>query len=104
MLGRVAVEQGAVVAADVDHEVAGLQARELLGGARDAVQVLGHRPVDAAAVPVGLVEDRAGHRVAGLDQPARVLVARHVAADELERDGALHRLAPPGSANAPAMH
>ena len=96
MLGRVAVEQRAVVAADVDHEVAGLQAASSSAALRDVVQVLGHRPVDAAAVPVRLVEDRSGHRVADLDEPARVLVARHVAADELERNGALDGLTTPG--------
>jgi hypothetical protein len=89
----VAVQQRAVVAADVDHEVAGRQLRERLRRLGDAVEVVRHRPVDAAAVPVGLVEDRARDGVADLDEAARVLVARHVAAHELERDRALHGLA-----------
>ena len=60
-------------------------ADQLFGGLRNLVEVLGHRAVDAAAVPVRVVEDRAGHRVPGLYQPAGVLIARHVAANELER-------------------
>jgi hypothetical protein len=90
--GGEAIEQRAVVAADVDDQVAGFKQGQLLGGASDPVQVACHRLVDATAVPVRLVEDRARDRVAGLQEAARVLVASHVAADELERYRALHRL------------
>ena len=95
-LGLVAVEQRAVVAADVDDQVAGLQRHDRFDAAGDAVEVLGHRAVDAAAIPVGAVEDRAGDRVLGLDQAARLLVAGHVAAHQLQRDRALDRLSAAG--------
>ena len=102
-LRLVAIEQRAVVAADVDDKVAGLERHDRFDPASYAVEVVGHRAVDAAAIPVGAVEDRAGDGVLGLDQAARLLVARHVAAHQLERDRPLDRLSAPGSANAPAM-
>ncbi len=95
-LGLVAVEQGAVVAADVDDQVAGGEADQALGFAGDLMEVLGHRPVDAAAVPVGAVEDRSRHRVAGLHQATSVLVGRHVAPHELQRHRALDRVGSAG--------
>ena len=88
----VAVQQRAVIAADVDHEIARSEADQLLRRLCDAVEILGHRAVDPAAVPVGVVEDRSGDGLPRLDQAAGILVSSHVAANELQRDRALHGL------------
>ena len=53
------------------------------------MQVPRHRLVDAAAVPVVLVEDRARHGVPRLHEATGVLVAGHVAPDQLEGHRAL---------------
>ena len=95
-LRLVPVQQGAVVAADVDDEVPGLQRHDRFDAVSDPVEILGHRAVDPAAIPVGAVEDRPGDRVLGLDQAACFLVARHVAAHQLERDRTLDRLVAAG--------
>ena len=73
-VGRVPVEQRPVVAADVDDEVAGLELHDALDALGDAVEVVGHRAIDAAAVPIRAVEDRPGDGVLGLDQATRGLV------------------------------
>ena len=84
------VEERAVVAADVDDEIARPKAAHGLGRqARDLVEVLGHRPVDPAAVPVRAVENRAGNGVAELEKATTLRVRRAVAPDELQRQSRL---------------
>ena len=90
--GLVPIEERSIVAADVDDEITGLQRHDCFDPARDAVEILRHRAVDSAAIPVGAVEDRTGDRVLGLYETACFLVACHVAADEFERDRPLDRL------------
>ena len=100
-LGLVAVEQRAVVAADVDDQVPGLQRHDRFDSAGYAVEVLGHRAVDPTAVPVGAVQDRAGDGVLRLDETACFLVSCHVAAHQLERDRPLDRLVAAGIGERP---
>ncbi len=100
-LRAIAVQQRAVVAADVDDQVSRLQRCDRFDSPRNSMEVLGHRAVDPAAIPVGAVEDRTGDRVLGLDQATRFLVARHVAAHELERDCPLDRLVAAGIGKRP---
>ena len=83
----VPVEERAVVAADIDDELTRQHASDDVHRlACDAVEVVGHRPVDPAAVPVRAVEEVTGDAVAQLQETARGGIAAGVAADELERE------------------
>ena len=88
---EVGFEQGAIVAADVQDQVAGFEPDDLFGHVRDAGEMVPHGLVDAGAIPIGGVKHAGRHGMAHLHQTAGILVERRVAAHEIQRDAALHR-------------
>jgi hypothetical protein len=90
--GNVAGPQhGAVVAADVDDDVAGGQRDETFNPLHDLGQRVAHRLIDARLVPVVAVNKLLRIRVAKLNQATGVLVAPGIAPDELKRDLAVRQ-------------
>ncbi len=90
-LRAVGIEQGPVVATDVDDQVAAFQ---LDGGFRvmgDPRQVGAHGLVDAGAVPVTAIKDVGRDGMFQLHQAAGFLVQARVASDQIQRDSPLNR-------------
>src|SRR5262249_17878007 len=88
-IGACAIEgaqQGAVVAADVDDDVARRQANELPGAPYDFGQSVSHGLVDAGHVPVVVVDQLLRKGMAQLHETAGVFVERGIATDQVERD------------------
>lgn len=70
----VTAQQGAVVCADVDNEIAGLQVGGIRSIGSDVCQFVGHRLVDSGAIPVISVHGLTRYRMPKLEQAASALL------------------------------